>query len=787
MNGWTESKIIYYENGRKQTVENKIRFVLFGLIILLTCRVSGQSNGTLGSVSVSSKVTYNSVTQIYSFNYSVTNPSSSTGRIDDFEIDISRPSGSQMLDTIGLAFVDPLTMKITRRDYLSLYGQISSVSFSSSPYDWTGGISNELMALWFTPSDTMILPGGSLSGFVMQSKGLPAIRISRVEPFLDIDQFPSIDTLSADGAADSVMRVIDSLRSVLPKYIKTIGPTNVPTPFDSLKFLDTLKSYSSQSLSLGWINNQTTVNKYSAFFDSVKAQISRGAGQFARITLDTVIANAKRDSGGALSSEAYALLRFNSDFLKSHLPTVTLNITLATGWNMVSVPDEVSDFRKTTLYTQANSSAFAYVGGGYHSKDTLTNGPSYWVKFPSNPSAVNFKGLRIDSLSIPVAVGWNMVGSISSNIATTKIIPSTSGMITSYYYGYNGGYSSADTLKWGRGYWVKSNTTGTLILKTNSTANTPGSNSTEQPPEAPIPPGQPEQFLPLLGDIGLGSSASFSWGGEQSTGPYHLQVATSSNFASPAYDNASIAAMSQTVGSFSNNTTYYWRVCEANMFGEGSWSETWSFTTSSGMVLTYTNSGGHPQLSWTVPSGITYAYKVYRHDCDCGTDCGGSGSLIASVNSTTYTDQGVQIAGKNDPCSSTSWYYVKGTLSGTSTLSGPSNKVSVNNKNISWAQSHRDEGQESIKPLPTEIAIFSNYPNPFNPTTTIYYTLPQDQYVKLVVYNVLGQEVARLVDGVESAGYKTASFDASNLQSGVYFYRFNAGNFKAVKKMLLLK
>lgn len=59
--------------------------------------------------------------------------------------------------------------------------------------------------------------------------------------------------------------------------------------------------------------------------------------------------------------------------------------------------------------------------------------------------------------------------------------------------------------------------------------------------------------------------------------------------------------------------------------------------------------------------------------------------------------------------------------------------------------------------------------------------------MKLIVYNVLGQEVARLVDGVESGGYKTAVFNAYNLQSGVYYYRFMAGSFTQVKKMLLLK
>ncbi len=88
---------------------------------------------------------------------------------------------------------------------------------------------------------------------------------------------------------------------------------------------------------------------------------------------------------------------------------------------------------------------------------------------------------------------------------------------------------------------------------------------------------------------------------------------------------------------------------------------------------------------------------------------------------------------------------------------------------------------------PDRFALYQNYPNPFNPGTTIDYTLAHSAHVKLAVYNLLGQEVEPLVDGVEDAGYKTVSFDASRLPSGVYFYRLQAGKFVEVKKMLLAK
>ncbi len=88
---------------------------------------------------------------------------------------------------------------------------------------------------------------------------------------------------------------------------------------------------------------------------------------------------------------------------------------------------------------------------------------------------------------------------------------------------------------------------------------------------------------------------------------------------------------------------------------------------------------------------------------------------------------------------------------------------------------------------PTSYALHQNYPNPFNPVTEVKYDLPENARVSLKLFSVLGQEVKTLVDEVQDAGFKTVSLDASNLASGIYFYRLQAGNFFDVKKMLLLK
>ncbi|HYQ85761.1 MAG TPA: carboxypeptidase regulatory-like domain-containing protein, partial [Bacteroidota bacterium] len=89
--------------------------------------------------------------------------------------------------------------------------------------------------------------------------------------------------------------------------------------------------------------------------------------------------------------------------------------------------------------------------------------------------------------------------------------------------------------------------------------------------------------------------------------------------------------------------------------------------------------------------------------------------------------------------------------------------------------------------LPKAFALHQNFPNPFNPSAIIQYELPQDALVTLKVYNILGQETASLINEFEYAGYKSATFNAINLPSGVYFYRLQAGRFVDVKKMVLIR
>jgi hypothetical protein len=93
----------------------------------------------------------------------------------------------------------------------------------------------------------------------------------------------------------------------------------------------------------------------------------------------------------------------------------------------------------------------------------------------------------------------------------------------------------------------------------------------------------------------------------------------------------------------------------------------------------------------------------------------------------------------------------------------------------------------AVETVPAEYSLGQNFPNPFNPTTTIEYAIPVDGRVTIRVYNTLGEFVATAVDENRLAGIHQALFDGGNLPSGVYYYRILAGQFNTIRKMLLVK
>lgn len=159
-----------------------------------------------------------------------------------------------------------------------------------------------------------------------------------------------------------------------------------------------------------------------------------------------------------------------------------------------------------------------------------------------------------------------------------------------------------------------------------------------------------------------------------------------------------------------------------------------------------------------------------------------------------YNGQGLQTKYEIDYWGDTTWY--KSALYITE-YNQYGDKVSFE-KQIwayqNWTHSERYiyayDNLSSINP-PTSgeltFQLFNNFPNPFNPSTIIKYQIPEYSNVQIKIYDVLGKEVAQLVNEEKIAGYHEVEFNGSHLASGVYFYRIQAGDFVETKKMILMK
>ena len=133
-----------------------------------------------------------------------------------------------------------------------------------------------------------------------------------------------------------------------------------------------------------------------------------------------------------------------------------------------------------------------------------------------------------------------------------------------------------------------------------------------------------------------------------------------------------------------------------------------------------------------------------------------------------------------------SGYLINGTL-GQSVI-GEMNSSSYNSYSGFWyVRSSSVTGIKDKGKIPLSFELMQNYPNPFNPSTIINYQLPISSKVVLKIYDLLGREVATLVNKQQSAGSYSVTFAAGNLASGIYFYQLIAGGFNQVKKLILLK
>jgi hypothetical protein len=518
--------------------------------------------------------------------------------------------------------------------------------------------------------------------------------------------------------------------------------------------------------------------------------------------------------------------------------------TVTDQWNMISVPIVPYSFAKNDIWPTSNSSASTYNFGNYVPEDTVLNGIGYWLRFPQAANLL-YMGAPLVSEQIWVNPGWNMIGSLSFPLPTSKIWPSVDTMIHWPCFGYLNGYYPSDTLQSGQGYWINVNQAGLLTLDTNNSPLS-GNGNGGNPPCAPFAPPIPIPASPQSGTTGVSTSPTLSWNATTCATKYHLQVSSNSSFNPLTVDDSTITGTSRQVSGLSYWTEYYWRLSSINGYGSSDWSSIWYFVTMSNNPpppcqccanmltdldqLSVGDASGNSQRLYVVHGARQLNLGFKNYGLPPETPHGlfgarfGSGRFIESIPADSQSRVSLPIRVKDITFPLTIKWKLRNenalrywlTLPGTQGR----NKVALNGQTGNTSVSGTDNGilmlnvqPMMIKPcppqqgtverfgdideqkeIPTETKLFPNYPNPFNNSTTFTYQLSTPGIVQMKVYNLLGEEIARLVDNEsKDAGYYSATWNADNMASGIYYVRMIITDktdkqvYQNVNKLILLK
>ncbi len=286
-----------------------------------------------------------------------------------------------------------------------------------------------------------------------------------------------------------------------------------------------------------------------------------------------------------------------------------------------------------------------------------------------------------------------------------------------------------------------------------------------------IVPDAPDLISPDDGLEGVMLTQSFQWSTVSSAVLYRFQLSTDSNFATIEYDDM-VGTPNYWVGGLQLGLVkYFWRVQVNNGGNISSFSEVRSFTTGIEVPILISpqdsavNVSTSPTFEWTPVNGaVSYTLQISTF-----------GSFInfvvnqPGITSTSYSVSGLEENKKL-------FWRVRGA---TANYEGMFSEVfRFTTGSASSVNEHVDFYAYKLE---------QNYPNPFNPTTFINYQLATPGFVKITIYNMLGMEIAKLVNEEKPAGEYEIDFNSNGLTSGIYFYRLQAGSFVEAKKMVLMK
>lgn len=289
-----------------------------------------------------------------------------------------------------------------------------------------------------------------------------------------------------------------------------------------------------------------------------------------------------------------------------------------------------------------------------------------------------------------------------------------------------------------------------------------------------MPPLHPVLAMPAAYAMYLPPTVTFTWNTSPLAAIYHLQVSTDSTFASNiVLDSKDLVDTMTAATGFTGQAQYFWRVAAANAGGTSSFSSSRSFTTgfpATPSLVSPANASPDIALNPTLIWRSTQGSESFRLQLSTSSD-------FTVIVKDTVGIQDTSLAVTGLAGSKIHFWRV-----------GAANSIGISlwsevwrfrTSGVSFAE---NEGQ-----LPRTYELSQNYPNPFNPVTTIRFGLPAEGQTTLRVYDLLGREVAELVNETLTAGVHHARFDASRLPSGTYIFALTSGGVRLSNKMIVLK
>ena len=438
--------------------------------------------------------------------------------------------------------------------------------------------------------------------------------------------------------------------------------------------------------------------------------VSAGGGSSASTSYKMIQTVGQPVGGMTISSANHNDLGFwyLQDALKKFY---SASYSLSEGWNLVSIPRTVPDYRKSALFPTATTTAFAYTGS-YKPRDTLANGTGYWVKFPIAQQRT-YNGTPRITDTLEVKSNWNIIGSIAQAVPVNSITQDPPNIVMSQYFAYGNGYHSSSEIEPGKAYWVKTSAAGKLILNT---------------PSAQSPGAIDAKHVEISDEL---NSLTVSR-------PDHKGIQTDAQpllFGAGKLDKQDMTQFEMPPAGPAGSLDV--------RFGSNRFVELVpeNLAEPQEIPISIETGGGPFTLTWKMKERAGMRYKLLEK----------KGERIISHQLTA---------------------------NGSVTVEPEEGKSFV----------------LRVESVPTKYTLYQNYPNPWNPTTTIRYDLPEASSVTITIFNILGQEVHAPLNAQQvEEGAQSIFVDGRSYASGTYFYRIDATGlasgkiFHEVKKMLLIK